>query len=72
MTQTQEVGTPVRRGPNRWWVPSGKVGYVVAWLPAERRYRRCCSGVRFKPHLACKHMLAVKRFRAQERGVSMG
>jgi hypothetical protein len=39
MTQTQQVGTPQRRGTG-WFVPSGAVGYFVERL--EGRWRCTC------------------------------
>jgi hypothetical protein len=66
---TPQVGTPEKRGRGRWFVPSGKVGYFVEWLRESHRWRCTCSGFRFKPHLCCKHIQAVRRFRKE---VSIG
>jgi hypothetical protein len=60
MTTAQQVGTPERRGTG-WFVPSGKVGYFVEWICESHRWRCTCSGFRFRPHLACKHILAVRQ-----------
>jgi hypothetical protein len=63
MAQASEVGTPEKRGPGHWFVPSGKVGYHVRWVLG--RYTCCCSAHRFRPHLACKHIMAVRRLRKE-------
>lgn len=67
MTQTSQVGMPEKRGPGYWFVPSGRFGYHVRWLSG--RYTCCCSAHRFRPHLACKHIMAVRRLRQE---VTMG
>jgi hypothetical protein len=68
MTTSSQVGRPEKRGAG-WFVPSGQVGYYVEWLRASGRWRCMCSGFRFRPHLACKHILAVRRMRQE---VKMG
>jgi hypothetical protein len=65
MTTTQ-LGKPERRGSG-WWVPSGKVGYYVEWLRESARWRCTCSGFRFRPHLACKHIMACRALRKEVR-----
>jgi hypothetical protein len=67
MTTTSQVGTPEKRGADRWFVPSGQVGYYVEWLRESGRWRCTCSGFRFRPHLACKHIDAVRRMRQEVR-----
>jgi hypothetical protein len=59
MTQTSQVGTPEKRGSG-WFVPSGAVGYHVERLP-DGRWRCTCRAFRFRPHLACKHIMCVKK-----------
>jgi hypothetical protein len=66
MTHTA-VGTPKQRGKHHWFVPSGKFGYHVRW--AEGRYHCTCPSKRWRPHLACKHIEAVRR---QRKAVNMG
>jgi hypothetical protein len=68
MTTTSDVGTPEKRGAG-WFVPSGKVGYFVEYLRESHSWRCTCSGFRFRPHLACKHIEAVRTFRKE---VAMG
>jgi hypothetical protein len=64
MTTTSEVGTPEKRGAG-WFVPSGKVGYFVEFMRESRRWRCTCSGFRFRPHLCCKHIMAVRKLRKE-------
>jgi hypothetical protein len=66
MTRTPQLGTPQRRGAG-WFVPSGQVGYYVEWLRTSGRWRCTCSGFCFRPHLACKHIAAVRRMRQEVR-----
>jgi len=61
MTLTSQVGTPEKRGPGHWFVPSGKVGYHVRWVSG--RWVCCCPSHRFRPHLACKHIAVVRGMR---------
>jgi hypothetical protein len=58
-----QVGTPEKRGAGHWFVPSGIVGYHVRWTGG--RYSCTCPGHRFRPHLTCKHIEAVKRSRRE-------
>jgi hypothetical protein len=64
MTSTVEIGKPERRGSG-WFVPSGKVGYYVEWLRVSARWRCTCSAFRFRPHLNCKHIQAVRTMRRE-------
>ena len=66
MLKTPQVGKPERRGAG-WFVPSGQVGYYVEWLHASARWRCTCSRFRFRPHLACKHIVAVRAMRQEVR-----
>jgi hypothetical protein len=59
MTHTQEVGTPGKRGPGHWWVPSGAVGYAVERL--EGRWRCTCPSFRWRNTRECKHVAAVRK-----------
>ena len=68
MRTAPQVGTPEPRGPNRWFVPSGAVGYTVEWL--EGRYRCCCPSARWRKKQRCKHVVAVMQWRRKE--VQMG
>jgi hypothetical protein len=63
MTQMQQVGTPEKQVPGHWIVPSGKFGYHVRWVSG--RYTCCCSAHRFRPDLACKHIVAVRRMKQE-------
>jgi hypothetical protein len=58
MTQSPELGTPVKRGAG-WWVPSGAVGYFVERV--EGRWRCCCPSFRWKNAGTCKHIMAVRK-----------
>ena len=60
MTTTQ-LGTPEKRGPGHWFVPSGTVGYHVRFVSG--RWVCQCASHRFRPHLACKHIAAVRALR---------
>jgi hypothetical protein len=64
MTTTTPVGKPEKRGPGHWFVPSGKVGYHVRWVSG--RYTCTCPSHRWRQHLACKHVTAVRRLRKEE------
>jgi hypothetical protein len=70
MTHTPQVGTPERRGAGHWYVPSANVGYHVRWVSG--RWVCTCPSHRWRSHLACKHIMAVRRFRDQGKAVSMG
>jgi hypothetical protein len=59
MTRTLVVGTPVKRGMNQWFVPSGTVGYTVEKL--EGRWRCTCPSFRWRKTGACKHIQAVRK-----------
>jgi hypothetical protein len=59
MTQTSQVGTPEKLSMNRWWVPSGQVGYYVERL--EGRWRCTCPSARWRRQQRCKHVQAVIR-----------
>jgi hypothetical protein len=65
---TAEVGIPERRGPARWFVSSGLVGYVVEHI--EGRWRCTCPSFRWRRPGTCKHINAVKQW--LEREVTMG
>jgi hypothetical protein len=65
---TQHLGTPEKHGPGLWFVPSGKFGYHVRWL--EGRYTCTCPSHRWRAHLACKHILWVRKWRRER--VTMG
>ena len=67
MAQASEVGKPEKRSPGHWFIPSGRVGHHVRWLMG--RYSCTCSAHRFRPHLACKHIMAVRGLRKE---VAMG
>jgi hypothetical protein len=58
-TKAPQLGKPEKRGANRWFVPSWQVGYHVERV--DGRWRCTCSGFRFRPHLACKHIMAVRK-----------
>jgi SWIM zinc finger len=60
---TQHLGTPQRHGVG-WFVPSGAVGYYVERL--EGRWRCTCPSFRWRKTGTCKHIVAVKRFLAEE------
>jgi hypothetical protein len=61
-TATPQVGTPQRRGPGLWFVPSGtaSVGYMVERM-REGRWRCTCPSFRWRKTGTCKHIVAVKR-----------
>jgi hypothetical protein len=54
------VGTPEKRGGNRWFVPSGTagIGYTVERL--EGRWRCTCPSFRWRKTGTCKHITAVR------------
>ena len=58
MTQTPQVGRPVKRGAG-WFVPSGTVGYHVERV--EGRWRCTCPGYRWRNTGAYKHIAAVRK-----------
>jgi hypothetical protein len=65
MTTTSPLKTPERRGANHWFVESsrGTFGYYVRFVSGH--YTCGCNGFRFRPHLACRHIEAIKRFRKE-------
>jgi hypothetical protein len=68
MTSTQQVGRPERLEPNHWFVPSATcpgMGYHVRWVSG--RYTCGCSAHRWRPHLACRHIAAVRELRKEVR-----
>jgi hypothetical protein len=67
MTARSQLGVPQKRGPGHWFVPSGKVGYHVRW--SQGRYSCTCPSGKFRPHLACRHIAAVRKMRQE---VAMG
>jgi len=58
MTRTSVVGTPVKRGVNQWFVPSGTVGHTVKKL--DGRWRCTCPSFRWRKTGTCKHIAAVR------------
>jgi hypothetical protein len=63
------------RARHHWFVQGASVpgfGYHVTWQPSRRTYTCNCPSGTYRPHLACRHMQAVQRFRAKEREVAMG
>jgi SWIM zinc finger len=57
MVKQSHVGTPERRGPDRWFVPSGVVGYFVERI--EGRWRCTCPSFRWRKADTCKHIQRV-------------
>jgi uncharacterized Zn finger protein len=64
------VGTPEKRGVG-WYVPSGKVGYFVEWLP-EGRWRCTCPSFGWFRKGMCKHISAVMVSLQEQRGGANG
>jgi len=62
MTTAPVVGTPEKRGNNRWFVPSGSagVGYTVERM-SDGRWRCTCPGFRWRNTRECKHIQAVRK-----------
>ena len=70
MATLQQVSPPEHLGPNHWFVQSARVagvGYHVRWISG--RYTCGCSAHRWRPHLACRHITAVRKRRKE---VEMG
>jgi hypothetical protein len=67
-TNTPQLSTPERLGPNHWFVASATCpgfGYHVRWVGG--RYMCGCSSHRFRPHIACRHIEAVRKLRREAR-----
>jgi hypothetical protein len=58
-----QLGTPEKRGPGHFYVPSGQVAYHVRWV--EGRWTCTCPSHRWRAHLVCKHILWVRKWRQE-------
>jgi hypothetical protein len=67
---TPQLRKPETLGPNHWFVASASCpgfGYHVRFISG--RYTCGCSAHRWRPHLACRHIIEVRKLRSE---VTMG